>query len=69
MDQLQVKVDIFSKCLFIYMVRVIISFGFLFVCLKALAETTSEKIPEIEDFINKTIIIHEQAVPSGKEDK
>lgn len=51
------------------MVGVVISFGFFFVCLNALDETTSEKITGIEDFINKTIIIPEQAVPSGKENK
>lgn len=51
------------------MIGVIISFGFSFVCLNALAETTIEKITEKENFINKTIIIPEQAVPSGKEDK
>lgn len=50
---------------------VLLSFSF---CWDVLAETTevygetetSVNITEIEDFINKTIIIPEQVVPSGK---
>lgn len=47
----------------------------MIICLNVLAETTevynetetSIKIPEMEDFISKKVIIPEQAVPSGKE--
>lgn len=43
----------------------------MIICLNVLAETTEvyneTEISEIEDFINKTVIIPEQAVPSGKE--